>query len=218
MNEIFFLSLKVALTATIINLPISILIAWVLTKTKIPGRSILDLIILIPLAIPPVIVGFFLLIIFGKNGPLGSLINNIFGSNIIFTWIAAVLASSIVSIPLMVRPIIVSMSDIDENLEKSARILGASYIKSFISITLPLSYKGITAGILLGFIRAFSEFGATIIVAGNIPGKTQTVPLAIYTNIITGNNDEVFKMVAICLALSITSILIYTKLLSTTRK
>ena len=101
------------------------------------------------------------------------------------TWIAAVLASSIVSIPLMVRPIIVSMSDIDENLEKSARILGASYIKSFISITLPLSYKGITAGILLGFIRAFSEFGATIIVAGNIPGKTQTVPLAKYTNIIT---------------------------------
>ena len=218
MNEIFFLSLKVALTATIINLPISILIAWVLTKTKIPGRSILDLIILIPLAIPPVIVGFFLLIIFRKNGPLGSLINNIFGTNIIFTWIAAVLASSIVSIPLMVRPIIVSMSDIDENLEKSARILGASYIKSFISITLPLSYKGITAGILLGFIRAFSEFGATIIVAGNIPGKTQTVPLAIYTNIITGNNDQVFKMVAICLALSITSILIYTKLLSTTRK
>ena len=118
----------------------------------------------------------------------------------------------------MVRPIIVSMSDIDENLEKSARILGASYIKSFISITLPLSYKGITAGILLGFIRAFSEFGATIIVAGNIPGKTQTVPLAIYTNIITGNNDEVFKIVAICLALSITSILIYTKLLSTKRK
>ena len=144
--------------------------------------------------------------------------NNIFGTNIIFTWIAAVLASSIVSIPLMVRPIIVSMSEINENLEKSARILGASYIKTFISITLPLSYKGITAGILLGFIRAFSEFGATIIVAGNIPGKTQTVPLAIYTNIITGNNDEVFKMVAICLALSITSILIYTKLVSATTK
>lgn len=218
MNDIFFLSLKIALTATIINLPISILISWVLTKTKIPGRSILDLIVLIPLAIPPVLVGFFLLIIFGKNGPLGFFINNIFGTNIIFTWFAAVLASSIVSIPLMIRPIIISMSEIDENLEKSARILGASSLKSFFNITLPLSYKGITAGTLLGFIRAFSEFGATIIVAGNIPGKTQTVPLAIYTNIITGNNEEVFKMVVICLLLSITSIFIYSKLLSVTKK
>jgi len=218
LNDIFFLSLKIALTATIINLPISILISWVLTKTKIPGRSILDLIVLIPLAIPPVLVGFFLLIIFGKNGPLGFFINNIFGTNIIFTWFAAVLASSIVSIPLMIRPIIISMSEIDENLEKSARILGASSLKSFFNITLPLSYKGITAGTLLGFIRAFSEFGATIIVAGNIPGKTQTVPLAIYTNIITGNNEEVFKMVVICLLLSITSIFIYSKLLSVTKK
>jgi len=110
------------------------------------------------------------------------------------------------------------MSEIDENLEKSARILGASSLKSFFNITLPLSYKGITAGTLLGFIRAFSEFGATIIVAGNIPGKTQTVPLAIYTNIITGNNEEVFKMVVICLLLSITSIFIYSKLLSVTKK
>ena len=136
------------------------------------------------------VVGYLLLLLLGRRGPIGSLVESSLGLEIAFTWIAAVLAAAIVSFPLVARAAMTAMEEVDDRLERSARTLGAGALRVVLTITLPLAYRGILAGVLLGFIRALSEFGATIIVAGNIPGKTQTVPLAIYDSIQLGRGDE----------------------------
>ena len=146
------LSIQIAIIATIINLPIALLFSWLIVKKRIRGSSALEILMTIPLAIPPTIIGFFVLVIFGINGPIGKITTNLFGFNIIFTWIAATLVTAIISFPLMARAIIVSMSEIDSNLEKTAQGLGAGPIKVFFSITLPLSYRGVVAGSLICFV------------------------------------------------------------------
>lgn len=167
----------------------------------------------IPLAIPPTIIGFFVLVIFGINGPIGTITNNLFGFNIIFTWLAATLVTAIISFPLMARAIIVSMSEVEPSLEKTALGLGAGPIKVFFSITMPLSYRGIVAGSLICFVRALSEFGATIIVAGNMPGKTQTISLAIYSAIQSGDESTAFSLSAVALGIAVASLVVYNILL-----
>ena len=207
------LSIQIAIIATVINLPIALLFSWLIVKKRIRGSSALEILMTIPLAIPPTIIGFFVLVIFGINGPIGKITTGLFGFNIIFTWIAATLVTAIISFPLMARSIMVSMSEIDSNLEKTAQGLGAGPIKVFFSITLPLSYRGVIAGSLICFVRALSEFGATIIVAGNMPQKTQTISLAIYSAIQLGDESTAFSLSAVALGIAIISLIIYNILL-----
>lgn len=205
MADILFTTLKIAILATIINLPFALLLGWVLSKKKFKGKFILDILVSLPLALPPVVIGYFLLLLLGSNKGIGAIIN----VNIVFTWIAASIAAAVVSFPLMIRSIVVSMSLVDERIEQAAKILGAGELRTFFTITLPLSYRGVLSGIFLGFVRALSEFGATIVVAGNIPGKTQTVPLAIYGKIQLGKNVEVLELIALSVLLAVVSLLIH---------
>ena len=207
------LSIQIATLATLINLPIALIFSWLIVKKQIRGSAVLEVLMTIPLAIPPTIIGFFVLVIFGINGPIGTITNNLFGFNIIFTWLAATLVTAIISFPLMARAIIVSMSEVEPSLEKTALGLGAGPIKVFFSITMPLSYRGIVAGSLICFVRALSEFGATIIVAGNMPGKTQTISLAIYSAIQSGDESTAFSLSAVALGIAVASLVVYNILL-----
>jgi molybdate transport system permease protein len=211
--SILALTLQVAVVATAINLPVALAVSWLLVKRKIPGRFFLDVLVSLPLALTPVVIGYVLLLLLGRNGPIGGALRALFGVDIVFTWVAAALASAVVSFPLMTRAIMVAMSEVAERLEVSARSLGAGPWRVFFTITLPLSYRGVLAGVLLGFVRALSEFGATIIVAGNIPGRTQTLSLAIFNSIELGDNDRVLRLVAIAMGLAVATLLAHNWLL-----
>ncbi len=174
-----WLSLKIALTATALALPFGFAVAWLFVFKTFRGKIVLEVLINLPLTLPPVVIGYFLLLLLGKNGWLGQLLQAA-GIPVIFTWKAAVIASATVGFPLLVRSIRLGMEAIDLQLIEASRSLGASWPDSLFTIILPLSLRGIIAGSSLMFARSLGEFGATIIVAGNIPGVTQTIPLAIY--------------------------------------
>lgn len=210
--QMLLLTLRIGLVATAINLPLALVISWLLVKKRVPGSIVIDMLVSLPLAVPPVTIGFVLLLVLGPHGTLGSL----FGANIIFTWVAATIASAIVSFPLVVRAIMMAMADVDKRLEMSARSLGAGPFKVIFSVTIPLAYRGILAGMLLGFVRALSEFGATITVAGNIPGKTQTLPLAIYSSIQVREDDRALVLAGISLALGVATLLVHNWLVQRT--
>ena len=212
--EISLLTFQVAIVATAINFPFAILVGWLIGRKNIRGSMFLEILVSLPLALPPVVVGYALLIAFGERGPIGSLTSSLFGYELVFTWFAAAIAAAIVSFPLMVRSIIVSMSSIDDQLENSARALGAGPVRTFLTVTIPLSYHGIIAGLLLGFVRSLSEFGATIIVAGNIPGRTQTLPLALFSKIQLGENGEAVRLMIACIVLAIITLAVHHFLLS----
>jgi molybdate transport system permease protein len=207
------LTLQIALVATVINVPIAVGLSWLIIKKRVRGSFVLDIVASLPLALPPVVVGYLLLILLGRNGPLGGLLNSLFGVEIVFTWVAAALAAAIVSFPLMARTIMVSMRGVDDGLERSARSLGAGPWRVFFTITIPLAYRGILAGVLLGFVRAMSEFGATIIVAGSIPGSTQTLPLAIFSRVQLGDNDVALRLVVVSVVLAIVTLALHNWLL-----
>ncbi|MDY0885018.1 molybdate ABC transporter permease subunit [Dongia soli] len=173
------LSLKVAFWSTLVTLPIAIFLAWLLSRKQFPGKMLLDCVVHLPLVLPPVVVGYGLLLLFGSKGILGSLLQQYLGITIIFTWKGAALASAVMALPLFVRAIRVSFDAADQRLEAAARCLGAARWWVFLSVTLPLAMPGIIAGTILGFARSLSEFGATITFVSNIPGETQTLPLAI---------------------------------------
>ncbi|MEI8185882.1 MAG: molybdate ABC transporter permease subunit [Chlorobiaceae bacterium] len=174
-----WLSLKIALTATALALPFGFAAAWVIVFMPFKGKVVLEVLINLPLTLPPVVIGYFLLLLLGKNGWPGKLLAAS-GVSLIFTWKAAVIASAAVGFPLLVRSIRLGMESIDKQLIEASRSLGASWYDALLTIIAPLSLKGILAGSSLMFARSLGEFGATIIVAGNIPGITQTIPLAIY--------------------------------------
>lgn len=203
--------------ATAINFPIALALSWLVVKKNIRGRLVIDVLVSLPLAVPPVVVGYFLLLLLGRNGPVGDVLRSAFGVDIVFTWIAAALASAIVSFPLITRTIMVAMGGVDNRLEMSARSLGAGPWRVFFTITIPLAYRGILAGVLLGFVRALSEFGATIIVAGNIPGRTQTLPLAIFTKVQVGDNSVALRLVAISIGLAVVTLIVHNLLLERAR-
>lgn len=173
------LSLKVALAAMVLSLPFGFAFAYVVTFLKFRGKVLLEVFLNLPLTLPPVVIGYLLLLLLGKNGWLGPLLN-LLGIRLIFTWKAAVIASAVVGFPLLVRSIRIGMETIDHQLIQASRTLGARWYDTLITVILPLSLRGIIAGSSLMFARSLGEFGATIIVAGNIPGVTQTIPLAIY--------------------------------------
>ena len=208
------LTLRVALVATLINLPVALVVSWLLVKGNIRGRIILDMLVSLPLAVPPVTIGFILLLVLGREGPVGSVAHDLLGIDIVFTWVAAALAAGIVSFPLVARTIIVAMGEVDERLEMSARGLGAGPWRVALTVTIPLAYRGVLAGVLLGFVRALSEFGATITVAGNIAGKTQTLPLAIYHKVQLREDGEAMTLVAVSMGLAVVTLLVHNWLLT----
>ncbi len=197
------LTLQIAIVATAINLPIALAIAWLVVKKKVRGRFIIDVLVSLPLALPPVAIGFFLLQVLGRDGIIGSPVHSLLGADIVFTWVAAALASAVISFPLMARAVMVAIDGVDERLEMTARSLGAGPLRAALTVTLPLAYRGILAGTLLGFVRALSEFGATVVVAGNIPGRTQTLPLAIFSSVQLNDTDETMRLVAVSIVLAV---------------
>ena len=215
--SLILLTLQIAVVATVINLPIAIGLSWLIVKRRVRGSFLLDVLESLPLALPPVVSGYFLLLLLGREGPVGSLIRDILGVDIVFTWVAAALASAVVSFPLMARGVMTAIEGVDERLERSARSLGAGALRVAFTITLPLAYRGIMAGVLLGFVRALSEFGATIVVAGNIPGRTQTLPLAIFEKVQLGRDAEALRLVGVSIALAVATILVHNWLLSKSR-
>jgi len=204
---ILALSLKVALVSVLVSLPLAVGVAYVLARASFPGKTLLDAIVHLPLVLPPVVVGFALLLLLGRRGPLGSVLESWFGIVVAFRWTGAALASAIMGFPLMVRAIRLSIEAIDRRLETAARTLGGSRGFVFASITLPLALPGIITGALLSFARGLGEFGATITFVSNIPGETQTLPLAIYTYTQTpGGDAAALGMSLIAVALSIAAL------------
>lgn len=175
------LSLKVSAWAVALSLPPGIFIAWVLSRLDFPGRRLLDGLVHLPLVLPPVVIGYILLVLCGRNGVIGSFLYTHFGITLAFTWKGAVLAAAVMSFPLMVRAIRLSLENVNQGIEAAARTLGAGPLRVFFTITLPLAVPGIITGTVLAFARSLGEFGATIMFVSNIPGQTQTLPLALYT-------------------------------------
>lgn len=187
--EALGLSLKVGLWAVAGSLLPGLLVAWLLARTRFPGHGLLNGIVHLPLVLPPVVVGYVLLLLLGRNGPLGSLLQGWFGWTFAFTWQGAAVASAVVAFPLLVRSIRLGLELVDQRLETAARTLGAGRLDVFCTITVPLILPGIVTGCVLAFARSIGEFGATITFVSNIPGVTQTLPLALYTAVQTPGGD-----------------------------
>ena len=201
-----YLSLKVSVVATLLSLPPGFAMAYILTYRKFRGKIALDVLVNLPLTLPPVVIGYLLLLGLGKNGFIGQHILQPLGISLIFTWKAAVVATAVVGFPLMVRSIRIGMETIDQRLIQASRTLGAGWFDSMLTVILPLSVRGVLAGSALMFARGLGEFGATIIVAGNIPGVTQTIPLAIYDY--AGSPDGDGMAMSLCLVSVVISVVV----------
>ena len=210
--QVIALSLQVAALGTVIGMPIALWIGWLLAKSSMRGKALLDTVVSFPLVLPPVVTGYFLLLVMGPKGPIGRLVDGIFGMDVVFTWVAAALAAGLVSMPLMVRAIEGAMSGVDSRLEQAARSLGAGPFKTFFSITVPLARRGILAAALLAFARGLGEFGATIVVAGNIPGSTQTMSLLIFNRIQLGDEAAAVRIIVASLVLALVSLTLHQRL------
>lgn len=207
--EILLLSLRVAWWGVICSLPFAILVALLLARCSFPGKFILNTIVHLPLVVPPVVIGYLLLLVFGNNGVLGRWLFEVFQISIAFTWKGAALAASVMAFPLMVRAIRLSLDLLDIELEEAAATLGAGPFKKFISITLPLILPGIIVGALLGFARSLGEFGATITFVSNIPGETQTLPLAMFKYIQTPGGDfQALRLMTLSIILAVGALII----------
>ncbi|WP_173918058.1 molybdate ABC transporter permease subunit [Halobacillus sp. Marseille-Q1614] len=201
------LSLQTAGIATLIVFIIGILLARLISRQSFPGKSIVESVILLPMVLPPTVVGFGLLYLFGNNGPIGSLLMEWFGIQTVFSWLGAVIAAIVVSFPLMYQSATAAFQTYDPMVEKAAYTLGASKWKVFFKVSFPLAWPGLLAGTVLTFARALGEFGATLMIAGYIPGKTDTIPLAIYFAVESGRMDDARLWVIIIVALGFSSIL-----------
>ncbi len=202
--EALSLSLKVSVWAVACILLPGIAIAWLLARRDFPGKALLDGFVHLPLVLPPVAIGYVLLVMFGRNGPLGALLYDWLGVNLIFSWRGAAVAAGIMAFPLLVRAVRLSMEVVDQRLETAARTLGARPWRVFLTITLPLASPGILTGVLLAFIRCLGEFGATITFAANVPGETRTLPLALYTALqVPGGEDAAMRLALVSIALAI---------------
>ncbi|MCI9597308.1 MAG: molybdate ABC transporter permease subunit [Firmicutes bacterium] len=190
------LSIKVACAATIFAFILGMFFAYVLTKKQIPGKSIWETILILPMVLPPSIVGYLLLKVFGKRGPVGAFLLDTFGIQIVFTWIACVIAACVVALPLMYQNAKAALQSVDETYELAAGTLGSGEWKIFWTVTFPLARPGIVSGVILTFARAMGEFGATLMLAGNIEGQTQTIPTAIYYAVAAGREEEANALVA----------------------
>ncbi len=205
--EALSLSLKVALWAVACSLAPGIAIAWLLARRDFPGKALLDGIVHLPLVLPPVALGYVLLVLFGRNGPVGAWLHEVFGINLVFSWRGAALAAAIMAFPLLVRAVRLSMEAVDRRLETAAQTLGARPVRVFLTITLPRPSPGILTGVLLAFIRCLGEFGATITFAANVPGETRTLPLALYSALqVPGGEAAATRLAVISVILAIAAL------------
>ncbi len=203
------LSLKVAGWATAINLVLGVAVGFFLARVSFFGRDFLDTLLTLPMVMPPTVLGYYLLVVIGRKGWLGAWLHDQFGINLIFTWQGAVIAASIVAFPLVFKPARVAFEAVDAELEQAARVLGVSEFGIFMRVTLPLAWRGILSGLLLAFARALGEFGATLMVAGSIVGKTQTLSIAVYEAVQAGQDDLANTLVlvtsAVCVIVLLTA-------------
>lgn len=183
------LTLKVAGWSTLLNLVFGIGAGFVFARRRFPGREVMDAVLTLPMVMPPTVLGYYLLVVIGSRGPLGGWLKAQFGINLIFTWQAAVIAATIVSFPLVFKAARAAFETVDPQLEQAARVLGVRELGVFFRVSLPLAWRGILAGLLLAFARATGEFGATLMVAGSIPGRTQTLSIAVYEAVQAGQDD-----------------------------
>lgn len=206
-GEIVILSLQVALVAVLFALPLAVLVAWWLARTTFFAKGLVNALVHLPLVLPPVVTGYGLLILFGRTGPIGSILDTI-GMGVAFRWTGAALAAGVMAFPLMVRPLRQAFEAIDPGLEPAARTLGAGKFTIFWTVTLPLALPGLLAGAILGFAKALGEFGATITFVSNIPGETRTLSLAIYSFLQSPSGDAAaIRLILLSLTISFTAII-----------
>jgi molybdate transport system permease protein len=196
------LSVRVAVLATVLNAAVGIPLAYVLARHRFRGRAAVDLLVTLPLILPPTVTGYYLIVLLGRRGWLGGPLYAWTGWTVTFTWYAAVVAATVMALPLLVRTARAAIESVDRDLERAALTLGRSEWRTALEVTLPLARNGILAGLVLAFARALGEFGATLMLAGNIPGKTATVPLAIYTAVQTGEAGQALGLVLVLTVLS----------------
>jgi molybdate transport system permease protein len=201
------LSLQVACVAVMCSLPIGIALGWVLARKQFWGKTLVETAVHLPLVLPPVVTGYLLLVMFGRRGWLGGVLEEWLGVRFVFDWKGAALASAVMAFPLMVRSIRVAFTSVDPRLEQAARSLGAGPLDTFFTVSLPLARHGVIAGAILAFARSLGEFGATIMIAGSIPGETQTIPLLIYGELeAPGGIDRAWPLVVISILISIVAV------------
>ncbi|HEY2797289.1 MAG TPA: molybdate ABC transporter permease subunit [Thermoanaerobaculia bacterium] len=204
-GSILLLTLRVAVVSTLVILPVAVGVAWLLARRAGPGRTFAETILSLPLVLPPTAVGLLLLEALRRSGPLGRLLDRV-GIELLFTWKAVVLATAVMSFPLLVRPVRAAFEEVDPRLLAMARSLGSTPFEAFRKVALPLSWRGILAGTLLAFSRALGEFGATILIAGNIPGRTQTLALAIFQRTQIGEDDSALRLVGVTVVLAFVTV------------
>ncbi len=201
------LTLQVGAAALVLALPLAFALAWLLARVSFPGKMLVDALVHLPLVLPPVVTGWLLLVAFAPDGPVGAWLLNWFGVSLIFKWTGAALASAVMALPLMVRAIRLSIEAVDQRLEQAARTLGAGRWRVFRTITLPLSLPGVLAALVLGFARSIGEFGATITFVSNVPGETQTLPLAIYSALqAPGGEAAVLRLAIVATLLAVAAL------------
>ena len=207
--EALHLSLSVATRSVLLSLPFALWLSWLLTRGRFYGRTLLDAFVHLPLVLPPVVVGYLLLLLFGARGPIGGWLEHTLGIHLIFTRNGAALATAVMSFPLMVRAMRLSLESVDRGLEDAARTLGAGPVDRFVSITLPLMLPGILAGVITAFSAALGEFGAVITFVSNIPGQTRTLPLALYSALQSpGGDAAAARLAALSLGLGLAGLLL----------
>ncbi len=185
-----WLTLKIALLATLLAGAVGIALGWWMAQRRFAGKNFVDALLMLPMVLPPTVLGYYLIVVIGRNGVLGQYLDRWFGINLMFTWQGAVIAASLVSLPLIYKAARAAFEDVDGRFLHAARTLGAGEAEIFLRIALPLAVRGIAAGLMLAFARAMGEFGATLMIAGNLPGKTQTLSIAIYDAVQAGNDAQ----------------------------
>jgi len=208
------ISIKVSLTATALSIVIGVPLAYLLGKRQFPGRPAAEGLMNLPLVLPPTVLGYFLLVLLGRRGPIGQAYERLFHQSLVFTWKGAAVAACVTSIPLLISQARVAFANVDKDIEDAARVFGAKEWQVFWRVTLPLARRGLEAGVTLSYARALGDFGATLMVAGDIPGSTQTMPLAIYDAVQTSNDQVLLAFVVICCLVSIVFTLAASRLAS----
>lgn len=206
------LSLKVACWATLLALIFGMAFGYLLARKRFPGRELLDAVLTLPMVMPPTVLGYYLLVVIGREGVIGAWLQRHFGINLIFTWQAAVIAAAVVAFPLVLKGARAAFETVDAQLEQAAKVLGVSSFGVFLRVTLPLAWRGVLGGTLLAFARSMGEFGATLMVAGSIPGKTQTLSIAVYEAVQAGQDDTANLLVIITSVVCITVLVLANKL------
>jgi molybdate transport system permease protein len=204
--QVIGLTLGTAALSTLLIFPFGVALAWLLARKEWPGKSLVETLVALPLVMPPVATGLILLNLLGRRGPLGILLQDVFGTEIVFTWKAVVAAMAVMSFPFLVRTVRLAFEEINPRLEQVARTLGASRLRVFTTITLPLATRGIIAGAVWAVARAIGEFGATVLVAGNIPGRTTTISVQIYSDIQLGDDGHAYQLLGVSAVLAFAAI------------